>query len=170
MQALSIAEFRKIVETELLCRGLTRIKLPGEATNAFCILAPEVHRFFAPHAMRRPWGNVLLGVLGVELPEYGRWLLSKGQSPRLARLAYYISNERQFMNPPSVVTDEDLPALSVWIDRILGSCDSLPADLGSLARLRSQPFGESAKHLANNPAFWSAYEEWRAEASQSEAN
>jgi hypothetical protein len=170
MQALPVAEFRKIVERELLGRHFTRLKLPGEVAAVFCLPALEVRRFFAPHAMKRPWGNVLLGVLGLEVPKYGRWLLSKGQSPRLARLSYYISNERQFMDPPSVATDADLPALSAWIDRIAASCDSLPADLKSLERLRSQPFGEAARHLANNPAFWSAYEEWWTEAVQGEAN
>lgn len=167
MQSLSVAEFRKLVERELIGRHLKKMKLPGETAPAFCLPALDVRRFFAPHAMRRPWGNVLLGVLGLEVPEYGRWLASKGQSPRLARLSYYISNDRQFIDPPAVVTEADFPALNIWIDSIVSSCGGLPADLRSVAKLRSQPFGESARPLGDNPAFWSTYDEWRAEAGES---
>ena len=168
MQSLSVAEFRKLVERELIGRRLEKMQLPGGMAPAFCLPSLDVRRFFAPHSMKRPWGNVLLGVLGLEVPEYGRWLASKGQSPRLARLSYYISNERQFIDPPAVVTKADLPALGIWIDSIVSSCGGLPADLRSLEQLRLQPFGESARHLAANPAFWSAYDEWRAEARESE--
>ncbi|HEY0650804.1 hypothetical protein [Phenylobacterium sp.] len=164
MQSLPVAEFRRLVERELLRRNLAKVKLPGETFPAFCRPSLEVRRFFAPHAMKRPWGNVLLGVLGVEVPAYARWLASKGQSPRLARLTYYISNERQFIDPPSVVTNADLPALDSWIDRIVSRCDGLPADFREIARLRSQPFGEGARHLADNPQFWTTYDEWRATA------
>lgn len=161
MAKLAVAEFRRIVERELLDQGLEKVKLAGDVVPAFCCTSKEVRRFFAPHAMKRPWGCVLLGVLGVDVPELGRWLIAQGRSPRLARLSYYISNEQQFIDPTPVVTDADLPALRAWMGRIRSSFDGLPSDLDELARLSCQPFGEVSRHLVHNGGFWPAFEEWR---------
>ncbi|MBI1200468.1 MAG: hypothetical protein GC203_21620 [Phenylobacterium sp.] len=71
----------------------------------------------------------MLGVLGIEFPAYARWLANRSLNPRVARLGYYISNEAQFVDPPSVTSDADIPALKAWMSSSILAATACPLTL-----------------------------------------
>lgn len=157
---MKIAEFRRIADEELRVRGLQRHKLPGCPSPVYAAEVGECVRYFGPHATRRPWGCVMLGTFGVEVPAMQAWL-SSHDSRLQARLSYYMTNEHQFMSPVAVGNEADLPALGRWLDALCSRVIGLPNDIGSLAALANERAGHLRLLHDSVPEFWPSFELWR---------
>jgi len=95
----------------------------------------EIIPYFAPQAVRRPWGFQLYGVIGIEIPALRRWL--NQHRPGTARgifhngiVGYHIANEdvlRDFH------IDHGLPVpADLWVGLIKDRLDRIPQSLNEI--------------------------------------
>lgn len=161
MRVIDIKGFRQHCDREFVARGFRKAKIGG--APVYILGGGEVERLFYPQALRRPWGCQMQGYFGVEVPPLRRWLVANGQPERGSGLAYYMTNEAPFFAPVPVVTELDLPRLSVWIDAISERVLDLPSSLSELEVI----WHDCPMHLLllfeSNPDFWQNFRRWRGE-------
>lgn len=71
---MDIKELRAAIETALANEGLEKKKLFKKGLKVWALPGDEVIRFFSLHGYRRPWGFVVDGFIGLEIPALRRWL------------------------------------------------------------------------------------------------
>lgn len=164
MIGMALEDFRQIADEEMLSRGFRKLKLVGDQIASYAIGEGDLIRYFGPHAMRRPWGCVMLGTFGVAVPALQNWLSSRGERPSLGRLSYYITNEPQFGLPVAVENKTDLLSLSRWLDAIHSRVLSLPSELYELDVLSAAATSGHLQLLKiSTPAFWTSLAQWKGE-------
>lgn len=133
---MNIREFRTLTEAALRDQGFVERKVCGQ--KVWTLPSEEVVRFFQPLAYRRPWGFLLSGIIGIEIPALRAWLQTHkpGDESGIFRgcfVAYNIANEDVFSKFTS--TMDGPVAADLWAGLLLDRLEGLPSRLDDLIDL-----------------------------------
>jgi len=160
---MNIREFRALTDAAFQDQGFVHWRLGGQ--KAWALPGAEIIGFFQPLAFRRPWGFLLSGVIGIEIPELRAWLQKHkpGEESGIFRgsfIGYSIANEevlREFRSPIGAPVPADL-----WAGLVMDRLDQLPSLLDELIgqyRRNREPLGWLA-HPHDRFA-WDFLQRWR---------
>ena len=161
---MNIGEFRAIMDAALEAEGLEPVRIV-RPVKAWSYSGGDIVRFFHPQAVRRPWGFIYDGFVGVEIPTLRAWLnrhKSKEQTGifHSCFAGYHTANEdilRDFM----IEFGDPVPA-DLWGGLIKDRLVRIPETLEELIRVyrtERERLGELA-HPHNKPA-WDFLLRWR---------
>lgn len=161
---MNIRAFREIIDAAMTAEGLRRQRLVGIGQKVWSLPADDLIRFFQPHAYRRPWGFVLSGLIGIEIPALREWIERNkpGEEGGILRsyfTGFIIANDdvlRNFM----VTMDDPIPA-DLWAGLLRDSLERIPcsvADLLTTYRSDREKLGWLA-HPHTKPA-WDFLQAW----------
>jgi len=133
---MNIREFRALTEAALDDQGFVERKVCGQ--TVWALPSEEVVRYFQPLTYRRPWGFLLSGIVGIEIPALRAWLQAHKSSDesgifRGGFVAYNIANEEVLRAFTS--TFDGPVAADLWAGLLLDRLEGLPSRLDDLIDL-----------------------------------
>ncbi|MEV4934106.1 hypothetical protein MRBLMA1_001128 [Sphingobium sp. LMA1-1-1.1] len=142
---MNIREFRALTDVAFRAQGFVERRLVGQ--KVWSLPDAEVIRFFQPLAYRRPWGFLLSGILGIEIPELRTWLEQHkpNQESGIFQgcfVGYNIANDSVLGEFRSLI-DTPVPA-DLWAGLVMDQLDQLPSRLDDLIdqyRRNREPLG-----------------------------
>jgi hypothetical protein len=131
---MNVKELRAVMDNALREEGLEEQRLFPKGPKVWTISGDDLIRFFWPQAIRRPWGFIYDGAIGVEIPSLRTWLREfKPEGPGIFHscfICYLITNEelrREFM----VEHGNPIPA-DLWAGLLKDKLELVPPNLDSL--------------------------------------
>ena len=132
---MNVKELRAVMDDALREEGLEEQRLFPRGPKVWTLPASDIVRFFWPQAMRRPWGFIYNGAIGVEIPSLRKWLSefkpdAEAGIFQQCFVSYLIVNEdvfRDFM----VEHDKPVPR-DLWAGLLKDRLDKVPPTLDAL--------------------------------------
>jgi hypothetical protein len=131
---MNVKELRAVMDKALREEGLEEQRLFPKGPKVWTLPGDDLIRFFWPQAIRRPWGFIYHGAIGVEIPSLRRWLREfKPEEPGIFHscfVCYLITNEdisREFM----VEHGNPIPA-DLWAGLLKDKLELVPPTLDGL--------------------------------------
>ncbi|WP_395623154.1 hypothetical protein [Sphingomonas daechungensis] len=132
---MNVKEVRAVMEYALREEGLEERRLFPKGPKVWTLFGGDVVRFFWPQVIRRPWGFIYNGGIGVEIPTLRQWLREfKSEEPGIFHsyfVSYLIINEdisSEFM----VEHGNPIPA-DLWAGLLKDKLELIPSTLDDLA-------------------------------------
>ncbi len=160
---MDIRQFRSELSVAFEAAGFERRAIPGRKDPVWLLPGREVERSFSQHAMRRPWGFLLSGVLSIDVPAFRDWLTSKFPRDRLGILRGPLSS-RHIANESDMFfgVEEEIPSYPDWVNLVRRRLVVLPDTIEGLVRA----VRETAPGLRfvwddhASPKAWRYFEAW----------
>lgn len=155
---MNIREFRAEICKAFQEEGFREQRLTKGEDKVWLLPSLEVVPYFATHTQRRPFGFVLYGVFGIEIPMLREWLIKykPGQGSGIFHrgfVEYYSSNDKIFRDF-IIESGLQVPA-DLWIGLIKDRLNLIPSSLDELLRVyraNRELLGMLA-HPTNKPAW-----------------
>ena len=132
---MNVKELRAAMDKALGQEGLKEQRLFPKGPKVWTLPAGDIIRFFSPKAIRRPWGFIYSGAIGIEIPSLRKWLSQFKPDDeagifRQCFVSYHIINEdvsREF------IVEQDRPVPSdLWAGLLKERLDKVPPTLDAL--------------------------------------
>jgi hypothetical protein len=157
---MDIRQFRSELAEAFEAEGFERRAIPRCKDPIWILPGREVERSFWQHAIRRPWGFLLSGVLSIDVPSFRAWLTNKFPKDQLGILwgnlgGWHIANDPDLFFG---VEDEN-PPYEEWVNQIRRRLMVLPDTIDGLLRAE----GERTQGLApflDSPKAWNYFRAW----------
>jgi hypothetical protein len=164
---MDIKQFRATLDSAFREEGFGQQRWVKGYPKYWTLPADDIIPFFAPHAQRRPWGFVLYGSIGIEIPALREWLnrYKPGQEAGIFQTmfaGYHTANE----NVLSFMIDQGDPVpADLWaglikdrlllippsVDKLITTYRSQRENLGWLAHPRHKHAGISCRNGTKPP-------------------
>ena len=134
------------MEDALRQEGLEERRLFPKGPKVWTLNDGDIVRFFWPQAIRRPWGFIYDGAIGIEIPSLRTWLSqfkpdAEAGIFRQCFVSYLIINEDVFRDVIMVENDKPVPS-DLWAgllkDRLAKIPSTLDALIGSYQRNKEE--------------------------------
>ena len=132
---MNVKELRAVMDAALQEEGLELRQLFPKGPKVWTLPAADVVRFFWPDAMRRPWGFIYNGSVGLEIPSLREWLREfKPEAEagifQQCFVGYLIANE-DVLRHLTVEHDKPIPA-DLWAGLLRDRLEKVPPTLDAL--------------------------------------
>jgi hypothetical protein len=154
---MDIRQFRTEVAQAFEDAGFERRTIPRSKDPAWMLPGREVERAFSQHAIRRPWGFWLAGVLTVDVPTFRSWLTE--QYPRDQQgILHSCLLGRHIANEPDMffAVETERPPYKEWVGKIRQCLAAIPDTVDGLLKAEGEP--DRLRLLWDD---WSAPKSWR---------
>jgi hypothetical protein len=130
-----VKELRALMDNALREEGLEERRLFPNGPKVWTLPAADVLRFFAPQSIRRPWGFIYTGAIGIEIRSLRDWLREFKPEAETGIfhscfVKYLIINEDVFGNF-TVEHDKPVPS-DLWAGLLKDRVDKVPPTLDTL--------------------------------------
>jgi hypothetical protein len=124
------------MEEALGQEGLEERRLFPKGPKVWSLDDGDIVRFFWPQAIRRPWGFIYDGAIGIEIPSLRKWLSqfkpdAEAGIFRQCFVSYLIINEDVFRDVIMVENDKPVPS-DLWAGLLKDRLDKIPSNLDAL--------------------------------------
>lgn len=135
---MNIREFRAEIFKAFQEEGFREQRLPKSGDKIWHLPSLEVVPYFGTHTQRRPFGFVLYGVFGIEIPMLREWLIKykPGQESGIFHrgfVEYYSTNDKVFRDF-AIENDSPIPA-DLWVGLIKDRLNLVPSSLDELLKI-----------------------------------
>ena len=157
---MDIRQFRADLARAFEEAGFKRRVIPHSKDPSWLLSGCEVERIFSQHAMRRPWGFLLSGVLSIDVPDFQEWLTTKFPRNRhdvlrSSLLSWHIANDPDMF----FAAEEDDPPYDEWVNQIRRRLAVLPDTIPALLRAERDDV-QGLKTYFDSPNIWNYFKSW----------
>jgi len=157
---MDIRQFRAELDQAFEKAGFERRAIPRCKDPIWILPGREGERSFFQHALRRPWGFLLSGVLSIDVPAFREWL--SNEFPRNQHgilegtlLSWHIANDPNLFF--GIETEE--PPYEYWATQIRRRLVVLPDTIEGLLRAESER-AKGLKVFSDAPKTWTYFRAW----------
>jgi hypothetical protein len=157
---MDIRQFRAELAQAFEEAGFERRVIPRSKDPKWLLPGGEVERTFSQHAMRRPWGFLLSGVLSIDVPAFREWLTKRFPKDQHGVLhgdlfGWHIANDPDLF----FGVEEEEPPYQDWVKHIRRRLAVLPDTIEGLLQAERDR-AQGLKIFFDAPKVWNYFKAW----------